>query len=223
MQRTFRCAHDKKENGETIMIKKILIFIPLYCVWVAAASYSIFGLCSACLDPGPLQLLSIALYLVIIMIPAWLFIKWVNAVPRWVKKVQADGKQATATILSVKDTGMVINNTVALVKLQLRVEPPDEAPFEISQEKQISMITGLGGYSAGAQVMVKYDPDNKQHIIISDAALPARDRESSSSTVPETFNAKPDISQKLEELSKLHKSGELSDSEFAAAKKKLLS
>ena len=33
---------------------------------------------------------------------------------------------------------------------------------------------------------------------------------------------RPDVTQKLAKLSNLHKSGELSDSEYAAAKKKLL-
>ena len=205
------------------MIKKVFIFLPLYCVWVAVASYSVFGLCTACLDPGPLQLLSIVGYLILIMIPFWPFVVWVNASPRWVEQVKADGKQASATILSVKDTGMVINNTVAVVKLQLRVEPPNEAPFEVSQEKEISMITGLGGYSAGAHLEVKYDPDNKNHVVIlsgSDSTSDHRAKPGSAAT--EAFNSRSDVAQELAELSKLHKSGELSDSEFAAAKKKLI-
>jgi hypothetical protein len=205
------------------MKNKILIFLPLYCVWVAAASYLMFGVCRACLDPGALQWLSIVVYLGLILIPIWPFMKWLNADPRWMKKVEADGQQATATILSVKNTGIVINNTVALVKLRLRVETPDEAPFEVNQEKQISMLTGLGSYSAGAHVKVKYDPDNKQHVVIlSDSDTPADYHAESSSAVAEAFNARPGVTQDLAELSKLHQRGELSDSEFAAAKKKLL-
>jgi putative oligomerization/nucleic acid binding protein len=201
----------------------LLIFLPLYGVWVVAAGYVLFGLCTACLDPGPLQLLSIVGYLVVILIPIWPFIKWMTAAPSWVKKVEADGKPATATILSVKNTGIVINNTVAVVKLQLRVEPPNEAPFEVSLEKQFSMLTGLGGYSAGAHINVKYDPANKNHsVIISDPDGTSDYRAKPRSAVAQASNSGSDVTQKLAELSKLHKSGELSDSEFAAAKKKLL-
>jgi hypothetical protein len=197
------------------MIYKVLAFIPIYCAWVGAASYAIFGLCTACLEPGLLQLVSILGYLVVIMIPVVAFILWLNAKPGWAKQVEANGKSATATILSVKETGLVINNTVAVVKLQLRVEPLNEAPFEVSQEKEISMITGLGGYSVGAHLKVKYDPDHKDHLVILSEADP--------SPAPSLDPApKPDVAQQLQELAHLHKSGELSDSEYTAAKKKLL-
>lgn len=195
------------------IIKKVLLFIPFYCLWVAGASYAIFGLCTACLNPGLLQLASIGGYLVVIMIPMVAFIRWLTASPSWAKQVEAQGKQAPATILSVKDTGVVINNTVAVVNLQLRVEPPNEAPFEVSQEKEISMITGLGGYAVGAHLTVKYDPDRKDHLILLDDPAPAV-------TTPSSPAA--DVTQQLKELSKLHKSGDLTDSEYAAAKKKLL-
>jgi hypothetical protein len=205
------------------MMKKVFIFLPLYCVWVVTASYIAFGACTACTSPGTLEWIAIVGYLVVIMIPFWPFIKWLNAVPSWVKPIEANGKQAAATIVNVQNTGMVINNTMALVKLQLRVEPPDEAPFEVSQEKQISMITGLGRYSVGAHLKVKYDPDNKNHVVIlshPDTTLDNRAR--SGNAVAEASNSGSDVTQELAELSKLHKSGELSDSEFAAAKKKLL-
>jgi hypothetical protein len=202
---------------------KLLIFIPLYCVWVMAALAIVFGVFTAGLPPGELPFPAVIVYLVVILIPVWLFTKWLNADPAWVKKVEADGKPAKATILSVKNTGMVINNTVAVVKLQLRVEPPGEAPFEVSQDKQISMVMGLGGYSAGARVNVKYDPDHKNHVVIlSDSETAADYGARSGSGGAEAFNSSSDVTQQLEELAKLHKSGELSDSEFAAAKKKLL-
>ena len=212
-----------KESDETVMIKKVILFILLYCVWVLAASYIAFGVCTACTSPGMLEWLAIAGYLVVILIPVWLFMKYMNASPGWVKQVEANGKQASATILSVQNTGLVINNTVAVVKLHLRVEPPNEAPFEVSQEKEISMITGPGRYTPGAQFKVKYDPGNQKHVVLlSDADTHSGDRVRPDNAGAEAFNSKPDVVQELTELSKLHKSGELSDSEFAAAKKKLL-
>ena len=202
-------------------ITKVVVFILLYIVWVMVALAGSFGIFTT--SDGNVSFFAIIIYLVLIMIPVWLFTKWFNGTPAWVKKVEAEGKQAPATILSVKDTGMLINRTIEVIRVKLRVEPPNDAPFEVSQEKRISFLTGLGGYSAGAHVKVKYDPDNKNHVVIlgeSDTTPDYQARPSSASA--EVFNANSDVTHNLAELSKLHKSGELSDSEYAAAKKKLL-
>lgn len=199
------------------VIKKVLIFIPLYCVWVVAAlNFNIGVLCPVCATTDGFEWVAIGLYLVLIMVPMALFIWWVVAPPGWVKKVEANGQSAPATILSVKNTGVVINNTIAVVKLQLRVEPPNAAPFEVSVDKEISMITGLGGYAAGGRVMVKYDPANHNHlVIVGEPDTPADSHGAAS-------NYRSDVTDKLAELSRLHKSGELTEAEYAAAKKKLL-
>src|ERR1051326_8850098 len=110
------------------MIIKLLVFIALYCVWVIAALAGVFSVFTVGLPPGVFPWPAILVYLVLIMVPIWLFVRWFNAEPGWVKAVQAEGKEATATLLSVKDTGIVIKRSVAVVKLQLRVEPADEPP-----------------------------------------------------------------------------------------------
>jgi len=72
---------------------------------------------------------------------------------------------------------------------------------------------------------VKYDPNNKQHVVI----LSESDNASSYAATPSSAKAYAsgspgaEMARNLAELSHLHKSGELSDSEFEAAKKKLLS
>ena len=221
------------------LILKIFLFIAFYCVWVMASLAIVFGVFTAGLPAGELPLPAIIVYLVVILIPIWVFAKWINAEPRWMKKVLAEGKQAPATILSVKNTGVVINNTEAIVKLQLRVEPSGEAPFEVSQDKEISMITGIGRYEAGAHLQVKYDPDNKKHLAIlsGSAAAPSYSTsQRSASEDPElaalaqyetssseVHSAGSDVAHDLADLAKLHKNGDLSDAEFEAAKKKLLS
>ncbi len=216
-------TRSSKDCDETVMIKRVLIFVVLYCGWVVAASYMAFGMCTACTKPGALEWLAIAGYLVVIMIPIWLFMRWMNTSPGWVKEVEANGKPAMATILSVKNTGMVINNTVAVVNLRLRIEPPDEAAFEVSQQKEISMITGQGSYTPGAHFMVKYDPDHRNHVVIlRDPDSTTVYRAGPGSATAGTFSSGSELTQELAELSQLHKSGELSDAEFAAAKKKLL-
>src|SRR5262249_28508507 len=119
------------------MITKIIVFIVLYCVWVMVALAGSFGIFTP--PGGEVPFIAIVVYLVLIMVPIWLFVKWFNAVPGWVKTVQEQGKQAPATILSVKETGMVINRTIDVVRVRLRVEPADDAPFEVSQEKRVSL------------------------------------------------------------------------------------
>ncbi len=203
---------------ELTVLKKFLIFFPLYFVWVMVALAIAFGSSNS----DSLQFLSVILYLVLIMIPVWLFTKWLNYVPRWVKAVEDNGKEAIATVVSVKDTGMIINRTIVVIKVRLRVEPIDDAPFEITQEKQVSLLTGLGGYASGTRVKVKYDPANKKHVVIVGEEVEASPHYHATYNASSPIDPKPDVVQELAELSKLHKSGELSDAEFAAAKKKFL-
>ena len=149
------------------MIKRILVFVPLYVGWVLVTLYLLFGLWKAwTLQSTLTQLLAMLVYLVLVLIGMWPFYRWVLGAPGWTKKVMAHGKHAQAIILSVKGTGLVVNYSSAVVRLRLRVEPPGEAPFEVSQEKLVSMINGLQGYSVGDHVEVKYDPDNRKHLII---------------------------------------------------------
>lgn len=149
------------------MLKKVLVFMVLYIVWIMLALFVMMSL-FVNQETSTLNPLGCVFYAALIMPPVWLFQKWVNAAPRWEKKVETEGVQAPATIVSVKDTGMVINNTISVIRLRLRVEPPGEAPFEVSQEKEISLLSGLSGYGyyEGAHVQVKYDPANKKHVAI---------------------------------------------------------
>jgi hypothetical protein len=202
---------------------KIFVFLPIYIIWLMAFGFLLFGVCKPCyLGPSSIELLSMLIYVILLVIPLRLFYLWVWAEPRWVKKVQSDGKQAIATILSIKNTGLVINNSIAVVNLKLRIQPSDDAAFEISKEKEVSMIPGIKGYSVGEQVKVKYDPNNKHHLVICETNIPSNHYAESHSMGTDITYKRSEISDKLMELSKLHESGELSDSEFTAAKKKLL-
>jgi hypothetical protein len=148
------------------MLKKIIIFITFFCVWVLAVVFLIFGVFTAGLPVGQIPFPAIAVYIVATLVPVWLFWEWMNAKPGWMKKVRAEGKLATATILHVKNTGVVINTAGEVVKLHLRVEPSDEAPFEVGQDRLIPTPSELGGLYAGARVRVKYDPNNKKRVVI---------------------------------------------------------
>jgi hypothetical protein len=197
---------------KTIMIAKILLFVVFYIFWVMGALAVIFGLFTNPEHPGDIPFIAIILYLVVIMIPVVLFNRW-SIKPRWVDKVQANGKQATATILSVTDTALRINYR-RIVKIKLRVEPRDEEPFEVTLEN-----TWFARPIEGGAVQVKYDPNHKQHVVIvSDAQpLPGGHRHETSAHA-----VSASISDELAELARLHKNGDLSDDEFERAKKKLL-
>jgi len=255
---------------------KILLFIPLYCVWVMVTLAAALGI----FQPLNLEFVGIVLYIALLFPPIWLFTKVLNAQPRWLQGVLADGKQAPATVQTLTDTGTRINNT-ALIKLKLQVNPPDEAPFEASVTKQVSVLSGFSGYSDGRTLQVKYDPNNKKHITLLDHSAVSSVQQhhhtsASSHADPElapsernesrpasadfaqdyNFTSKqqqkreyeerqrqhrqtqnhsqhqhqqhqPDgsnaaIAEELTRLSELHKSGDLDDAEYAAAKKKLL-
>src|SRR5579859_3448145 len=166
------------------MLKKVLVFMVLYIVWIMVALFVMISLFMN-QETSTLNPLGCVFYAALIMPPIWLFQKWVNAAPRWEKKVETKGVQAPATIVSVKDTGMVINNTISVIRLRLRVEPPGETPFEVSQEKEISLLSGLSGYGyyEGAHVQVKYDPANRKHVaILSGSAAASSDHTSHSGT-----------------------------------------
>lgn len=110
--------------------------------------------------------------------------------------------------------------------MQLHFEPPGEPPFEVKQERRISLFVGQGGVGEGARVQVKYDTANKQHVVIlgdSDTTpSPVPARRSGSAAAYETESPGAALARNLTDLSHLHKSGELRDAEFEAAKKKLL-
>ncbi|MEO8607839.1 MAG: DUF3592 domain-containing protein [Chloroflexota bacterium] len=144
------------------MITKILLFLAFYIVWVIGSLAVIFGAFTSDQQPGVVPFPAIALYLIAILIPVWLFNRWVMREPGWSKTVLADGKQATATIVSVKDAGFSLNKA-RFYKIKLRIEPRDEEPFEVTQEKSLAYYSLP---SIGTTIQVKYDPDHRQHVVI---------------------------------------------------------
>ncbi len=226
------------------MLMKILLFVVLYVVWVLVTMAVVFGALTVGLAPGVVPFPAIAVWLVVIMIPAWWFNRYLTHAPGWTNGVLATGTQATATVLSVKNSGVSFNyGRRVVVKIQLRVEPDGEAPFEASLEK---ITSWLSGPSEGDTIQVKYDPRNKKHVVIlsqSDLGYstgPGAFRSGLSHTVgysrgsaagqagvgPASQNHRAVsgvvIADQLANLAQLHRSGDLSDAEFEAAKKKLL-
>jgi hypothetical protein len=201
---------------------KILLFVVFYIFWVIAALFVVFGLMLAGQEPGVIPLPAIIVYGVVIMIPVLLFNRSMGE-PGWVKTVRADGKAASATVLSVSYSGVRLNRRY-IYKVKLRVEPRDDEAFEVSMDD-----TWFGHPSEGSKIQVKYDPKHKQHVVILSSS-PANwgvnraglDPELQALYNLETSAAKTNISDELANLARMHKNGDLSDAEFERAKQKLL-
>ncbi len=143
------------------MKAKIVLFFLFYIVWVLAALYFSFGLFSSGQSDGNISPLSIGVYIVAIMVPIFLFNRWLTGEPGWVKTVSADGKQAKATVLSIGGGGFRVNRRI-LWTIKLRVEPLGEQPFEAKLEK----LSWMPSMIEGQQVQVKYDPDHHNHVVV---------------------------------------------------------
>jgi hypothetical protein len=89
-------------------------------------------------------------------------------------RLEDHGKKATATVLEVGKRGMAIttgsgqlvSDTEVALKLNLRVEPPGEPPFEVWTKMRFSQF---GMPSAGAKIAVIYDPEDHESIMCDDS------------------------------------------------------
>ncbi len=78
------------------------------------------------------------------------------------RRLMANGVDADAKILEMKDTGMTVNND-PYVRLRLRVQPPGGAPYETNLRILVSRIAFP---SVGDTIRVKYDPAKPQDVIV---------------------------------------------------------
>jgi hypothetical protein len=77
---------------------------------------------------------------------------------RWAikQKVLQTGVQATATIISIRDTGTRINDN-PVIAMQLQVQPTGAPSFQAEVKETISILQ-IPQFQPGAQLEVKYDP-----------------------------------------------------------------
>ena len=217
------------------MAKKIVLFILGYFVWVGLILFVAMNtLDSALADKsspfnattGPLVFLVGAL--VVFGAPIVLFMLWFYHTPKWEKELQESGKLAPAVVLEVKDTGVRTGSRYSgtpWLRVKLQVQPSGDMPFEVVMEKSGNQLFGV---RQGSNINVKYDPDNKKHVVIVQAEgqfAPSAGFTQWPANVIYTQNGptpRRDVAQQLLEMVKLHQQGQLSDSEFETAKKKLL-
>lgn len=80
------------------------------------------------------------------------------------KRVLSVGLTGTATITSMTQTGMYLNENPQ-VKMDLLVQVPGRAPYQATRKEFIPLIL-LGRLSSGAPLAVKVDPNDPQDVVI---------------------------------------------------------
>ena len=142
---------------------------------------------------------------------------WIALVARRAESLQQNGIHATGVVLEIFKPRMnvVINNVYIKRKVRLRVERKDGTPAYEGILKGLFMLGEIP--SPGDRIPLIIDPANPQRFEYDKGAdaAPAR-------SMARSAAAQGDIADELAKLAELHNRGALSDSEFVAAKKKLL-
>jgi len=79
-------------------------------------------------------------------------------------KILAAGQTATATVMSIGETGTYINNQ-PLVGILLTVQPPGRTPYQARVERLISQLE-IPRVQPGMTVVVKIDPSDPSKVAI---------------------------------------------------------
>lgn len=86
-------------------------------------------------------------------------------------KLLQTGMPGTATILSLQETGMVINYTYHVLNIGLRVQVGAGAPYDITVRQTVPMIM-MARCTPGATVGVKVDPHDQSRLVIDWSMVP---------------------------------------------------
>jgi hypothetical protein len=94
------------------------------------------------------------------------------------KRLEENGKHAPAVVLEIAERGMsvtsgnenIVANTEVVLKTKLRVEPPDEPPFEVEEKFRYPQLSIP---AAGSHLAVIYDPGDHETIMLDTSAAGA--------------------------------------------------
>jgi hypothetical protein len=149
---------------------------------------------------------------------------WIGSVSSRASALQQRGIRATGTVLEVFKPWMnvVVNNVYIRRRLRLRIQCQDGSPAYEGILKGLFMLGEIP--SVGDRLTLRVDPANPQHFDYDKAST---DTAATHATAHAASAAASDygeerLSDELARLADLHKHGALTDSEFAAAKRKLL-
>ena len=91
--------------------------------------------------------------------------------PRWVKKVEKEGKTATAVVKTTPSDVLKgvrsYSGADGWVNIEVVVHPRDDIQYDGKMLARYSQ-TVFGMIAAGAEVAVKYDPHHKDRILLVD-------------------------------------------------------
>jgi hypothetical protein len=126
------------------------------------------------------------------------------------------GTPGKAIIEGMTQTGTYVNEQ-PVVKLDLEVQP-DGLPAYSLKKKGIVPLMALGQLGVGNALPIHVDPNDRENIVIDWGA----------SAIPGTAAAAPgrpggDPSQRLEQLERLRKSGEITAAEYDQQRQRILS
>ena len=149
---------------------------------------------------------------------------WIALAARNSESFKERAVRATGVVLEVFKPVMnvVINNVYIKRKLRLRIERADGAPPYEATWNGLFMLGEIP--SPGDRIPMLVDPADPQHVDYDQSKGGDTDRARSAATAaPAAPSSKrEDIGDELERLAAMHARGDLTDSEFAAAKRKLL-
>ncbi len=80
------------------------------------------------------------------------------------KKLLQTGTRAVAVVLELSETGFVQNKEM-MVDVKLRVQPPDQPPFEATTQLMTTMLL-LPRLQPGSRLAVAFDPANHSRLAI---------------------------------------------------------
>ncbi len=127
------------------------------------------------------------------------------------------GRQATATLTRVQDTGTTINESPR-VKLTFDVAPEGGEPFALEIKRTVSRVNIP---RPGLTMPITYDAaDPQEHYVYDPAALDGA--LAAGAEAPAGGPAAADPVEQIAKLAQMHEAGALSDAEFAEAKARLI-
>ena len=154
---------------------------------------------------------------------------WIGQSTGSARSLQQQGIRATGVVLEVLKPWMnvVINNVYIRRRLRLRVQRQDGSPAYEGILKGLFMLGEIP--SVGDHLALRVDPANPQHFDYDKASTDAATAQAASAAASDpgisavaSESRRQNLADELARLADLRDRGALTDSEFAAAKKKLL-
>jgi hypothetical protein len=154
---------------------------------------------------------------------------WIGQSTGLARSLQQQGIRATGTVLEVFKPWMnvVINNVYIRRRLRLRIQRHDGSAAYEGILKGLFMLGEIP--SVGDRLALRVDPANPQHFDYDKASTDTAGEQAASASASDSGvsaeaseSRRQNLADELARLADLHKRGALTDSEFVAAKKKLL-